>query len=102
MKMILTAMALLIAAPALAQTAAPAGPHAAHSGHAATAQAQPAADPHAGHAMDGTMKGHAMSAECKKMCEEMKAAGKKMECCDKHAGAEAAADPHAGHDMNPK
>lgn len=104
MKMLLAAIALTIASPALAQTAA-ADPHAGHSGHAghtghampaAPASGQtPAADPHAGHDMSGDC--------CKKAadgkmacCDKAKADGKKMECCDKAASK----DAHAGHDMS--
>ena len=83
MKMILAAVALAIASPAVAQTSAPADPHANHAGH------QQGSTDHAGHDMQG---------EC--CCEKMKAEGKKMECCDKPAGAAAEAVPHAGHNMS--
>ena len=117
MKMLLTAVAMLIASPALAQTA-PTGGHAGHGGHAAhAAQATPAAphahaghtapasDPHAGHDMSGGMmdcckKGADETMAC---CAKMKAEGKKMACCDKPAAsASSGADPNAGHTMNPK
>lgn len=107
MKLMLAAIALTIASPALAQTAAPADAHADHAAH--TAQAASAdhsahgtasnADPHAGHEMSGGC--------CEKMgdakmpcCEKMKAAGKKMDCCEKQDATSGAADPHAGHDMS--
>lgn len=106
MKLMLAAIALTIASPALAQTAAPADAHADHAAHAT--QAAPVdhsahgagsnGNPHADHEMAGGC--------CEKMgdgkmpcCEKMKAAGKKMDCCAKKADAPGAADPHAGHDM---
>ena len=114
MKMLLTAVAMMIASPALAQNA----PVAAHAGHAAhSAQSghvgpagqsnAPAANPHAGHDMSGGMmdcckKGADGTMAC---CAKMKAAGKAMPCCDKmkaegkEAPATAAPDPHAGHTM---
>jgi hypothetical protein len=120
MKMLLTAVAMMIASPALAQTA-PAGNHAGHAAHAAPAApsgqaghtghaAAPAADPHAGHDMSGgTMdcckKGADGAMAC---CAKMKAEGKSMSCCDKMkadgkgAPAAAGADPHAGHNMSPQ
>lgn len=117
MKLLFTAVALMIASPALAQTA-PAGGHAAntaqaeqvrpaaagaHAGHTA-----PATDPRAGHDMSGgkmdcCKEGADGAMAC---CAKMKAAGKKMACCDKPAASAASAapgaDPHAGHDMSPK
>lgn len=114
MKMLLSAVALMIASPALAQTA-PAGGHSAHAAHAAQASpaaagahaghAAPATDPHAGHdmsskSMDCCKKGADGTMAC---CAKMKAEGKKMACCDKPAAsATSAADPHAGHDMSPQ
>ena len=83
MKMILAAVALAIASPAVAQTPAAPNPHTNHAGH------QQGSTDHAAHEMQG---------EC--CCEKMKAEGKKMECCDKPAGAAAQADPHAGHNMS--
>jgi hypothetical protein len=113
MKLFLTAIALAVASPAVAQTA-PADPH---SGHAQAAQttpaadractpehaamghctrkkaaAAPAADPHAGYA---NMPCCDNAADGKKACcEKMKAEGKKMECCAE-TGAKSKA--HAGH-----
>lgn len=92
MKMILAAVALAIASPAVAQTSAPADPHANHA-PAQQGQAGPSGgstSDHAGHDMQG-------EGSC---CAKMKAEGKKMECCDKPAGAAAEADPHAGHNMS--
>ena len=88
MKMILAAVALTIASPAVAQTSAPADPHANHA-PAQQGQSGGSTSDHAGHDMQG---------EC--CCAKMKAEGKKMECCDKPAGAAAEADPHAGHNMS--
>jgi len=117
MKMLFTAVALMIASPAIAQTT-PAAAHADHAAHAAqaapTGQAAhadhtstPAADPHAGHDMSGGMmdcckKGADGTMAC---CAKMKAEGKAMPCCDKMKAAQkiapaaAGADPHAGHKM---
>ena len=116
MKILLTAIAMMIVTPALAQTA-PAAAHADHSAHAARAapsgqaahaghSSTPAADPHAGHDMSGGMDC------CKKdangtmaYCAKMKAEGKAMPCCDKmkagekKASAAVDADPHDGHKM---
>ena len=98
MKMLLTAIALTIAAPALAQTAAPVDAHAGHNAQTASSPAKPATDPHAGHDMGGMMDVEAMKAHC----EKMKAEGMTMDGCDMHAGSKSKADPHAGHDMSPK
>jgi hypothetical protein len=121
MKLLLTAIALAFASPALAQTGA-ADPHAGHTmeakpqsgaqpadpscppehaamGHCTPkAAAAPAADQHAGHAMkgDGKMACCDKDADGKMACcEKMKAEGKKMECCEKMGGK--SADAHAGH-----
>ncbi|HKR16598.1 hypothetical protein [Rhizorhapis sp.] len=82
MKTICSAVALAIALPTLAfaQTNAPATSE--HEGHAMPA-------------MDHDKMDH------KDMdCEKMKAEGKKMDCCDKHAKDKdkASADAHAGHE----
>lgn len=109
MKKFLTMIALVLATPAMAQTA-PANPHADHAqqtapaaacspqhaamGHCTLkADAAPAANPHAGHDMKGDCceKGADGKMAC---CEKAKAAGEKLDCCEKKAGA---ADPHAGH-----
>ena len=84
MKIILSALALAIAAPAIGQTAPAADPHAGH-------HAQPQAMDHSQH-----QKGEH---ECKKCCEEMKGKDGKMECKDKAADAKPAesAHDHAGH-----
>ena len=116
MKMLLTAIAMMIASPALAQTA-PAAAHADHAAHAAQAapsaqaahtghSSTPAPDPHAGHDMSGSMdcckSGPDGTMAC---CAKMKAEGKAMPCCDKmkadgkKAPAASKADPHAGHKM---
>lgn len=73
MKTLIGAIALLIAVPAVAQTA-------------------PATDPHAGHAEQGKPK-H----DCKKCCEEMKGKDGKMECMEHKDGADAAKSGHADH-----
>ena len=75
MKTLIGAIALMIAVPAVAQTA-------------------PATDPHAGHAEQGKAK-H----DCKECCEKMKGKDGKMECMDKKADSETAqSEPaHEGH-----
>ena len=73
MKTLIGAIALLIAVPAVAQTA-------------------PATDPHAGHAEPGKAK-H----DCKECCEKMKDKDGKMECMDKKGEAKPAEAGHAGH-----
>ena len=81
MKMFLAAVALTIAVPAFAQTAAPA-PMQQHGHHAAPADHDAGKDKAQGTKMD---------------CHEhMKAEGKKMECCEKH-DRKGAADAHDGH-----
>jgi len=120
MKMIVTAIALAIAAPAVAQTA-PADPHANHAGHAAHGSAATAtgpeqgpaqetardsADPHAGHVMaDCCSKDGAGQMAC---CKDKQAQASGSECCEgepaEHAQAQtghAMSDKaHAGHGSN--
>jgi hypothetical protein len=96
MKMLLAAVALVIASPVVAaQTAAPEthhghGAHAAHGAqhqdHSGHAGHGPAGDEHAQHKMDG------------KCCDEM-ADGKKMDCCEKMKG-KANDGEHAGHQQH--
>lgn len=83
MKMLLIAAALTVAAPAFAQTPAPAAN--AHAGHKMPAD-------HADHKMPADQADH--DGCCKKDADG------KMVCSMQHKEAEgAAADPHAGHDM---
>ena len=110
MKMLIAAIAMLIASPALAQIA-PAVNHTDHAEHAASGQAHtghsdaPVSDPHAGHDMAGSKMDCCKKAPDGTMacCAKMKAQGKAMPCCDKAeaegkaAGTEA--DTHAGHNM---
>ena len=70
MKTLIGAIALVLAVPAVAQTA-------------------PATDPHAGHAEQGKAK-H----DCKECCEKMKGKDGKMECMDKTADAKPADPEH--------
>lgn len=95
MKMLMTAIALTIATPALAQTAAPADAHSGHHAQAGPASTQPSADPHAGHKMGGMMSAEGIKAHC----EKMKAVGKTMDGC---GAFKAKDDPHADHDMSSK
>ena len=84
MKIILSALALVIAAPAVGQ-AAPADPHAGH---------------HAQHQSRDHSKHQKGEHDCKKCCEEMKGKDGKMECKDKKAEAKPAGsghDDHGGH-----
>lgn len=74
MKMLIGAIALAIAVPAVAQTA-------------------PATDPHAGHAEPGKAK-H----DCKECCEKMKDKDGKMECMENKGEAKPAESGHAGHE----
>lgn len=89
MKLLLTAVALAIASPALAQ-AAPAQPgHSAHAGHDMAG--------HEGHDMKGCCE---TDAEGKMACcEKMKAAGKTMACCgeEKAKATTPAPDAHGDH-----
>lgn len=113
MKMLITAIALAFAMPAVAQTAPakpPAGPaqqsapadsctpeHAAMGHCASKAAAAAAADPHAGHDMkDGCCdKDAAGKMAC---CAKAKASGTKMECCEKmDGGATDAPAAPSGH-----
>ena len=102
MKLILSAIALAFASPALAQAPAPAhdahAQHAQHAGHAQHAD-------HAKHAQHNGASGHEGHADhdgcCKKdadgkmaCCEKMKAQGKKMDCCQKHSDAAKAEHKH--------
>ena len=73
MKMLIGAVALALAVPAVAQTA-------------------PATDPHAGHAEQGKAK-H----DCKECCEKMKGKDGKMECMDKKGEAKPAAPASGDH-----
>lgn len=97
MKFLMTAIAMTIASPVVAQTSTPADPHAGHSQPATKGQVP---DPHAGHDMKamGKMGPEAMKAHCAKM----KAEGKKMDGCPMMQGKAKTADPHAGHDMSSK
>ena len=96
MKMILTAIAFAIAAPAAAQTAA--DPHAGHA---------PVKQPHGNHSGHGEHgQGHKAHQNCcehknadgkmMECCEKAQATGAKMECCEKHAQQKEAASA-AGH-----
>ena len=89
MKLILSAIALAFASPALAQAPAQADAHAQHAQHAAHGQhAQHAGhEGHAGH--DGCCKKDADGKMA--CCEKMKAQGKKMDCCAEKGGKAAAA-----------
>lgn len=113
MKMLIAAIAMVIASPAISQTA-PVASHAEHSAQDASSgqahtghPAAPASDPHAGHDMSASKMDCCKKAADGSMacCAKMKAEGKAMPCCDKakaegkdtSAGAEV--DPHAGHNM---
>lgn len=83
MKMIIGALALAFAVPAIGQVA-------------------PAADPRSGHAQHPGMdhsKHKSGEHDCKQCCEKMKQQGGKMECMDKKAEAKPAApaSEHEGH-----
>ena len=83
MKTLISAIALIIAAPV-------------------SAQASPAAYPHAGHAQHQGMdhsKHQQGKHDCKECCEKMKQQDGKMECMEKKAEAKAPAgqQDHQGH-----
>ncbi len=94
MKTVFGALALVLAVPAIAQTAPAADPHAGHAGHA-------------GHAQHGTASQHGgmNHADHAKMMEECKKAiaeGKCKEHCEammkQHDAAAAPADKAPGHE----
>ena len=80
MKMIIGAFALALAVPVAAQTA-------------------PAADPHAGHQMQGMDHSQDQQGkhDCKDCCDKMKQSDGKMECMDKKGDAKPAAPASGGH-----
>jgi hypothetical protein len=94
MKMLIAAVALATAAPAVAQSA-PADHHAGHGTSPAEANAQ------ASHAQHGQHAGHegccGKGADGKMACKHDKAAAKKMDCCKEHAAGHA---PTVGHDAH--
>lgn len=93
MKMLFAAIAMTIATPALAQSAAPTDAHAAHAADAA----QTANGSHAGH---GTAHGKMMQ-HCDKKSGGEETACPKKPAANPHAGHDKSkADPHAGHDMS--
>ena len=111
MKMLLTAVALTIASPALAQAA---DPHAGHKMGEMNKMGEMKMSPDAmkahcdkmgakGHKMDGHMMGGMkMSPDAMKaQCDKMKADGRKKGGQGLPDG-KAKADPHAGHDMSSK
>lgn len=87
MKSLLSALALVIAAPVAAQTPA-ADPHAEHREHSQQQQQKspPPAGQHDKHMMN-----------CKDCCEEMKKRGEKMDCCDEHSESDAKAPQNSQH-----
>ena len=92
MKIIIGAIALLIAAPAAAQTQAP-DPHAGHSKEQHGQHQQ-------GHEHHG-QKGHDKTMQCCKdgkhgeCCDKAKQQGQTMKCCEHKAGAKSA--DHSAH-----
>mgnify|MGYP000970496853 CR=1 FL=1 len=108
MKLLLIAVAMATAAPAVAQTAAPANPQSNHAGHPAPVQGQHAghgtaaaqagqADPHAGHAMADCCR---RDANGRMTCCEGMSGGDGRGCCAGRGSEGRPADPHAGHDMS--
>ena len=96
MKMLIGAVALLLAAPAAAQTTPAAGPHAGHAQH----QHQQKGQDHSQHEASG---GDQKQMDCCKegtCCEGMKA-GEKMACCAKHGeghgDSQLSKQAHSGH-----
>ena len=82
MKMLIGALALILAAPVAAQTA-------------------PVADSNAGHAQHQGMD-HSQHQQgkhdCKECCEKMKGKDGKMECMEKHGDAKSSSSPAPQHD----
>ena len=74
MKTFIGAIALILAAPVVAQTAPATDPHAGHAQHQRTDQSQHQQGKH----------------DCKECCEKMKGKDGKMECMDKKADAKPA------------
>ena len=95
MKTLIGAIALLLAAPAVAQSSAPAADP--HAGHAQHQQGQH----HQGeHGQRGEHAGHmacCKDGQHKECCEKAKAEGRKMACCE---GKPAAAADHSGHSQH--
>ena len=83
MKMIIGALALALAVPAVAQTA-PARVPDAHAQHQGMDHSQDQKGKH----------------DCKACCDKMKQSGGKMECMDKKGEAEPAAPSSGGHDSH--
>lgn len=90
MKSMISAIALLVAAPALAQAVPAANPHAGHS-----------AEQYAKHQGQGH-EGHGEHKDCCKdgkmaCCEKMKQQDKSMKCCEKMKQHDKDAADHNGH-----
>ena len=103
MKIFLTAIAMTFAGPAAAQTANPAAnPHAGHAQHADHGKMDHSKMDHGKHG-----EGHKgccdhKMADGRKMdcCDKAKGSAGKMDCCGEHAKNGASAGGHAGHDMS--
>lgn len=91
MKTIISALALIIAAPAAAQTAAPA-PESGHQHHKGMDHSQHKGMDHSKHQMDCCKDG-----KHKECCEQAMKDGKKMPCCDQVEAKTAAPEADAGH-----
>ena len=83
MKILIGAIALAFAVPAVAQTAPAADPHAGHAQQQAVDHSQ-----HKG--MDHSQGKH----DCKECCEKMKQQDGKMECMDKKGEAKTSPSTH--------
>lgn len=102
MKMLLAAIAIAIASPAVAQTETPPDAHAPHSDQAGATDHSARTDHAQGHE-DHDMAGGCCEKDADgKMacCEKMKAEGKTMACCEQAVAETPGADPHAGHSMS--
>lgn len=95
MKTIIGAIALLIAAPAAAQTATATDPHAGHAQHQ---QGQHGGQDHSQH-QQGQHSDHKSMDCCKdgKCCKKMSQQGKKMACCEHGEQKAGAHGDHGGH-----
>ena len=81
MKTFIGAIALILAAPVVAQTAPATDPHAAHAKHQGMDHSQHSQGKH----------------DCKECCEKMKGKDGKMECMDKKSEAKPASTDAGAH-----
>jgi hypothetical protein len=90
MNTLIGAIALIIATPVAAQTAAATDPQAGHTQHQGMDHSKHQGMDHSKHQQG--------KHDCKECCEKMKGKDGKMECMDKKADAKAAAPAPSGHE----